>query len=363
MKSKDEIQQECLTELLKYNRAGAALSMGIGKTFLCLKHMNTMYTEHCRFLVVAPSISILNTWVDEARKHNMLHLLPHIDRTTYISLHKRDLDYDVVYFDEAHTLKESHIEWLNNYKGNIIGVTGTPPNPRNSKRLEIMNRYYPIKYKYLVDQAISDSLLNDYQIVVHKLSLDERKNIRVEKGKAVWFTSEKADYDYWTNRVANATSQKDRQITSIMRMKSLQKFKSKEVVAKIILDSLTNKTILFANTQEQADSFGIPSYHSSNPDSEENLTNFKAGRINKLSCVLQLNEGVNIPELKESIILHSYGNEKKLSQRLGRTLRLNPDDTATIHVLTYRGTIDEQWVYQALADFDKNKVKTIEHDI
>lgn len=362
MKSKDEIQDECLTELLKYDRAGAALSMGIGKTLLCLKHMNSNYTDHCRFLVVAPSISILNTWIDEAMKHNMQHLIPHIDRTTYISLHKRDLDYDIIYFDEAHSLKESHVEWLVNYRGKILGVTGTPPSPRNSKRLEIMKRYYPIKYKYLVDQAISDSLLNDYQIIIHKLDLDEKKNIRVEKGKNVWFTSEKADYDYWTNRAANATSMKDRQITSIMRMKSLQKFKSKEVLAKSILNTLSNKTIVFANTQEQADSFGIPSYHSTNPDSEENLLNFKSGKISKLSCVLQLNEGVNIPNLKESIILHAYGNEKKLSQRLGRTLRLNPDDTATIHVLTYRGTIDEQWVYQALQDFDKNKIKTIDHD-
>ena len=362
MKSKDEIQQECLIELLKYDKAGAALSMGIGKTLLCLKHMNSNYTDHCRFLVVAPSISILNTWIDECIKHKMEHLIPHIERTTYISLNKRDLDFDIVYFDEAHSLKESHLEWLSNFKGKVVGVTGTPPSPRNSKRMDIMNRYYPIKYKYLVDQAISDSLLNDYEIVIHKLSLDTQKNIRVEKGKAVWFTSEKMDYDYWTNRVANATSQKDRQITSIMRMKSLQKFKSKEYLAKKLLYKMENKTIVFANTQEQADSFGIPSYHSNNPDSEENLADFRAGNIDRLSCVLQLNEGVNIPELKESIILHSYGNEKKLSQRLGRTLRLNPNDKATIHVLVFRDTIDEQWVMQALQDFDKNKVKTINHD-
>jgi superfamily II DNA or RNA helicase len=90
--------------------------------------------------------------------------------------------------------------------------------------------------------------------------------------------------------------------------------------------------------------------------SEENLQLFKEDKISLLSCVLQLNEGVNIPNLKHGIILHSYGNERKLRQRLGRMCRLNPDDTAIVDILCYKDTVDEIWVTQALEDLDQTKI-------
>jgi len=71
---------------------------------------------------------------------------------------------------------------------------------------------------------------------------------------------------------------------------------------------------------------------------------------------MQLNEGVNVPNLRSGIILHSYGNERKSNQRIGRLLRLNPDETATIHILCYAGTVDEKWVTEALKDLDKDKI-------
>ena len=40
----------------------------------------------------------------------------------------------------------------------------------------------------------------------------------------------------------------------------------------------------------------------------------------------------------------------------GRLLRLNPDDTAVVHILCYRNTMDEQWVKQALEGFDETKI-------
>jgi superfamily II DNA or RNA helicase len=76
-----------------------------------------------------------------------------------------------------------------------------------------------------------------------------------------------------------------------------------------------------------------------------------------------LSEGVNIPNLKQGIILHAYGNERKAQQRIGRMLRLNPNDTATIHILCFKGTIDEKWVTEALEGFDKNKVTWKDYNI
>jgi superfamily II DNA or RNA helicase len=139
-------------------------------------------------------------------------------------------------------------------------------------------------------------------------------------------------------------------------MKAMMAYPSKEAYAKKLFDSIGDKCILFANTQDQADKLCRHSYHSENPDSEDNLLKFKAGIINKLSAVLQLNEGVNIPELRQGIIMHAYGNERKSSQRIGRLLRLNPDETAVVHILCYEGTVDETWTKSALSVFDQTKI-------
>ena len=54
--------------------------------------------------------------------------------------------------------------------------------------------------------------------------------------------------------------------------------------------------------------------------------------------------------------MHAYGNERKTAQRIGRLLRLSPDQKATCHILCYENTIDEKWVEQALKTFDKSNI-------
>lgn len=355
-KTKDQIQEEALNAIGNLQRAGAGVSVGVGKTLIGLKHMNKNYSDNARFLVVAPKLAIHDEWKAQCILHKLTHLINHIEFTTYLSLDKQDLDYDVIYLDECHSLKYSHEPWLNRYKGMILGLTGSPPKFSSSEKGKMVGKFCPIVYKYLTDTAIEDKILNDYRIIVHRLSLDTTKNIPMHKNGATWFTSERAGYDYWTGRLDNASSSKEVQIMRIMRMKSLQNLKSKDRLAKKLFEETTDKVILFADTKEQADNLCLNSYHSTNPGSEKNLEDFKDGRIMKLSCVLQLSEGVNIPNLKVGIIMHSYGNETKSTQRIGRLVRLNPKDTSLIHILCYENTVDEQWVKQALEGYDKTKI-------
>ncbi len=356
---RDKIQSDALTELYKHKRAGAAISMGVGKTLIGLMHMEHEYTDVFRALVVAPKLSIFQSWKDDASKFGKEYLLNHITFSTYLSLDKNDLDYDVVYLDECHNLLSSHDSWLSNYKNKIVGLTGTPPKYKVSEKGKMVNKYCPIVYSYITDDAVEDKILNDYEIIVHTLSLDTRKNMLVKTKAKSWYASEVDNYRYWTNRVMSASSGKEKQITSVMRMKALMTYKSKEELAKEIISTTNEKSLIFANTQEQADMLCSDSYHSNNQMSEQNLDWFKEGKITKLSCVLQLNEGVNIPNLKCGLILHSYGNERKLKQRLGRLLRLNPDDKATVHILCYKDTVDEKWVEEALEDLDQSKITWI----
>ena len=87
---------------------------------------------------------------------------------------------------------------------------------------------------------------------------------------------------------------------------------------------------------------------------------YKDGSITKLSAVEKLSEGVTVPNLKTGIIMHAYANNRKASQKIGRLLRLNPDDVATVHILCYYNSIDRQWVESALKHLDQSKIKWIE---
>jgi len=281
--TRDEIQTAALKALEGLNRAGVGITMGGGKTLIGLKHMNQHYTEDARFLVCAPKRSIFSEWESQSETHSLAFLLPHMNFTTYLSLSKQDLDYDVIYLDECHSLLDSHDKYLSQFKGKIIGLSGTIPTQQQSEKGMMVNEYCPIVYTYSTDEAISDSILNDYELRIHYLKLDENKNLIVEGNGKSFPTSEKASYEYWSTRIQNATGAQELQITRIMRMKAMMTFPSKRAVAIKLLNTITDKTILFANTQEQSDSFGIPSYHSKNRSSKDNLEAFKQSIGNSTS--------------------------------------------------------------------------------
>jgi len=362
--TRDSIQADALKIGLQHKRCGLALSMGVGKTLIGLKyidHLQGVNTQKVRVLVVAPKLSIFDSWRNDAEKFNID--ISDVEFTTYLSLNKHNpQDFDALILDECHSLLDSHLNFLGMFTGRILGLTGTPPRYAESEKGRMVNQFCPIKFKYITDDAVDDDILNDYRIIVHKMSLSNKNDIPVNLKNKSFNTSEVKNYNYWTERVYESNGPKQRQISSVMRMRAMMDFKTKENYAKKLLEDIEDKCIVFCNTQEQADRVCEFSYHSKNPDSEGNLDLFGNDHITKLSCVMQLNEGINIPNLRAGIIMHAYGNERKSNQRIGRLLRLNPDDTAIVHILCYKNTIDEKWVEEALKDLDQSKIKYFDVD-
>jgi len=353
--NREEIQKEALDATIGKHKCSIVLGTGVGKTLVGLKHIEQNTTRLMKVLIVAPKKSIFQSWKDDAIKFGKVELLNRMVFTTYLSLNKNNPDdYDVVYLDEAHSLLDSHREFLDLYKRKIVGLTGTPPKYRDSEKGKLVQEFCPVVYTFKADDAIENGILNDYQIIVHELSLDTEKNYNVNMKTKSFITSEQLNYNYWGQRLETGSGPVH--ILRVMRMKAMMEYPSKERYAKILFKSIQNKCILFANTQDQADRLCDHSYHSNNPKSETNLEDFKTGNITKLSTVMQLNEGVNISNLKQGIIMHAYGNERKASQRIGRLLRLNPDDKAVVHILCYMGTVDEKWCKEALEGFDQSKI-------
>ena len=357
--SRDIIQKEALDIAIANKRCGLGISMGVGKTRIAIQHLQYCYNPLIEALVVIPKHSVAQSWVDELEKMNLSSLLKHITFTTYLSINKhKPTEFDVVYLDECHSLLHNHDTFLSVFRGRILGLTGTPPKDDSSIKGLMVKKYCPIKFKFSVDQATDSNILNDYKIIVHQLVLSKIPALK-KKNKAGghWYTTEQKDYNYVSGRVADAQTPKQKQFAAIMRMRALMEYNTKELYAKSLANSLGTKCIIFANTQKQADKLCKHSYHSKNSQSDHNLELFSDGRIDRLSCVLQLSEGVTIPDLKQGIIMHAYGNERKSAQRIGRLLRLNPSETAICHILCYIGTQDEVWVKNALKDFEPTKIK------
>ena len=359
MNSRDIVQADALAIAMQHKRCGLGISMGVGKTRIAINHLLKNFNPFINVLVVIPKTSVMKSWYDELDNMNNNTLEDHITFTTYLSLKKHNPnDYDIVYLDECHSILPGHEVFLSQFQGKILGLTGTPPRNKQSDKGKLVQKYCPIRYSFDVDKATDSKILNDYKIIVHQLELSKLPALKKKnKSGGHWWTSEYKDYNYVTSRLADAQTQKQIQFARIMRMRALMDYTSKESYVKSMIKNIDSKCIVFANTQAQADRICKHSYHSKNPKSEDNLELFSDGRISKLSCVLQLSEGVSIPNLKQGVIMHAYGNEKKTAQRIGRLLRLNPTETATCHILCYKGTQDERWVESALKSFDENKIK------
>lgn len=350
--TKDQIQKEAGNAIGLQHLAGAAIGTGGGKTLLGLKDMVKHLTDDAVFLVVAPKITIFEEWKKNAIEHGYSLLLNHIVFSTYVSLTKQKFIYDKIYLDECHSLTFSHEKWLEVYKlkgGKILGLSGTYPTQLNSEKGIMCNRYCPVVYEYTADEGVDSGMLNNYKIYVHLLELSTFKDIATRKG----IMSEQDSYKMWTRIVEENPTQ----LNTIMRMKAIQDYKTKLNYAKKLLVVQKEKTLIFANTANQANFLCSNAYHSKNGKiGKKNLDDFMLGTIDKLAVVSMISEGTSIPKLKTGIVMHSYANERKFAQKLGRFLRLNPNEEATIHLLCYKNTIDEQWCKKALKSFNPLKI-------
>jgi superfamily II DNA or RNA helicase len=354
--TKDEIQDECLKTLIPLKNGTSVLSVGVGKTRIALRHIDYLFQKGLikTVLVVIPKISTIKTWKDEIALTSLNHLNDIITYTTYRSLNKQSKDYSIVYFDEIHNILKTHNVYLKDYQGYVFGLTGTLPIYKSNIKRKMIDYYAPVVFKCTIKEAVDNKIINDVDIIIHYIPLSDKKDVKITTAKSEFFVSELDNYNYICKQIENNP---EKEFLKIMRTKILQEYKSKVDFIKKLKTEITEKCLIFVNSKIQAQEVCSHSYFSGNELSDENLLKFKKGIIKQMSCILQLSEGINIPDLRCGIISHSFGNEFKLNQRIGRLCRLNPDQLSTVHILCYKGTIDETWVEESLKDLNHKKIK------
>ena len=339
------VQSESVEALLKARSGTGNISVRLGKTLIGLRIAEKFQSV----LVSYPNLAIRQSWFDDATKFGID--ISHITFTTHLSLEKHNPnDFDVVIVDEIDQVSVNQWEYLKEFK-KIKGLTGTPPK-RGSEKYGYMASYAPIVYEKKLAETVGKTN-KDYEIIIHLLTPSTKKDLPLKSGK---FWSESDKINFFDNKYQSSFNFKD----MLMLIQSIQYSKTKYEYFKKLAKTL-DRALLFLETTKQCDDLPYPSYHSKNPESEENLAAFQAGEENFLSSVGQLKAGISFKNLNKAIILHCYSSNNKTHQRLARTLNLIEGDVdkATIHIICLDKTRDVEWARKGLQEFDQTKIKWI----
>lgn len=321
--------------------------------------------------LVVPTRKLRDTnWPKEFEKWDKLDVWEnYVTRICYASAHKvKGQRIELLILDEGHNLTEraAHII-LNNDVRRVMVLTATAPKSKGSESDRLKNkifRYFKIRqlYYYSLDEALKDGLISNFELRVVECSLDNiTKYVRGgNQKKGYFFQTEHSAYHSMAKFMDLMQARGKGAIAGIMRSKLVKSFKSKQEVARIILQKHIKpgeRCIIFCGSIEQAEALlKGNTYHSKGDDSALDL--FMNMEIDRLAVVDALNEGHNIPCVDSALIVQLSASDRELVQRVGRVVRLrdDPNHLAIIWILVVMGTADEEWFKSAIKPFSPDNI-------
>lgn len=340
-----------------------AYCTGAGKSKIGVNIVAANPTWKNIYLVVPTEKLRDENWKDEFHKWKHLKEYNRIKRICYASLNKvKDEEIDLVIFDEFHNITENNSSFLENNKVHrILGLTATPPDDEVKKQL--FKTYAPIVDTYTIDEGVKHGLIAPYEITVIECRLDDTdKYVKAGSKDKPFYTTEQKHYEYLSKQVMMLQYSGKKDVVKwklLERMRFIYNLKSKQDVAKKVIEKYIKDTrsLIFCGSIKQADELCEHRFHSKTGDKD--LNNLVKGKINQLSSVECLNEGINIPNLETCLIVQLNSKQKDAVQRIGRLLRLRDGHLAKIYILVTINTVDENWARKALEGF--NNVKYVNY--
>lgn len=369
MNNKEKVQKEALDAILVNGGSGIlCLATGSGKSKIAIDYCKLFYDsmkKNFRCLLVVPTEKLRDeNWKDEFEKwKGKIVYKNNVERTCYASLNKlKHKEYDLVVLDEVHRLTENNVKFFKqNTVHNILGLTATYPKD-DIKQLLIKELKLDIVYTLHLDDAIKRNIVAPYKIKIVEMFLDDKdKYIKAGSKDKPFMTTEYGQYQYMTNVIQKImySGKPAPKWLFLKRMHMLYNLRSKTEVAKKIIADLPEdeRTLIFCGSINQANELCEYNFHSQTDDKDLNA--FCEKKINKLSCVNALNEGMNIPDVDCAVIVQLNSQELNTVQRIGRCIRYRPGHEAIIYILSVLQTQDEKWVAKALDSFDKDNIEYI----
>jgi superfamily II DNA or RNA helicase len=361
MDPREGIQNQAKEEWLKSKKATIILGTGMGKSKVAIDIIKQLNPETILLLTNSETLRDSN-WKAEFEKFEALEYWNKLTSECYQTVHRwKDKHFSLTIADEIDfSMTESYVEFFkNNTSDYLLGLTGFCTEDKR----EMLNQYAPTCFEYTTQQGQEDSLLNKSEVIFIEYDLSKDRTISVMKKdkKSSFATSENDMYKYWDKEFIKATaikSQADKAYrlnhTSIYEKKAMAadwKFKSSAAKRKAILNNLdssvkvvkslidhlkqntSNKALVFSALTNQADKFGIPTFHGKENSTEKDLNRFLSGEIRQMAVCKGISRGVNLPGTNFLIKESFDGSETDFQQTHGRLTRLEVGQVAKYIVL------------------------------
>lgn len=368
---KDEIQKEALDQVREEKRAIVVAATGVGKSKIAVDYSKEIVSEkrNAKILVVVPTEKLRDeNWLEEFDKWRARTIWnKNIDRCCYVSANKiTDKSYDLVILDEIHNITENNSEFFyNNKVDRCLGLTATPPDDEIKKEV-LKELGFKTVYEVPLDKAVELGLVSPYDITVVEVRLDDTdKYVKSGTKDKPFYQTERKKYEYLSSMVkklmfGGTRTKQALKFKILERMRFIYNLRSKSEVAQFLLNVVIPKeerTIIFCGGIPQAELLCENTFHSKSKDNDFN--DFKAEKITRLSCVNALNEGHNIPNVDNGLVVQLNSKELNLVQRVGRVVRFREGHKAKIWIICAIDTQDEKWVKKALENFDQSSINYV----
>lgn len=319
----------------------------------------------------------------------------------YASLKKyKEQSFDVIIFDEAHHLASEMrqiILYSLNYEKAIL-LTATIS---STLKLELTIHFRGLKvYTISLMEAIDCGIIPEPKVYLVSLTLNNivrDQEVIIKRGKGTrditcefperWkYLTKKKDpeledicvhikctqkekYDYletqiefyrnlcFKNKGALWAKTKWMNLCS-ERKRLLGEYKTEPL--RILIDQLekaSKRFVCFCGSISQAKELGASTcVHSKRKDNEGTIRAFNEKEIDSLFAVGMLQEGMNLCDIEVGIIAQLDGNERGVTQKIGRVVR---GKEPVIYILYYEGTRDEEYKEGAIELIDDSYVQEI----
>jgi superfamily II DNA or RNA helicase len=343
---------------------------GVGKSRIGVMAAEMQFQKNPNSVIyaIAPTESLRDVeWPDEFRKWGCEHLISKIKFICYASIADEVVqgEIDLVLLDECHHITPlNSVFFENNRVWNIFAFTATYPNINDDiDKFALLNHLCPVFFQIPIEDAVALKLVTEFEIKVLLFDLDD-KDKYIESGpkKHRIMTTELGHYKYLTKQIQQCIIQK-REGAKFKwigdRMRFLYNIRTREWIAKDVMDALMKedkRTLIFTGSIDLCEKLCKPNtFHSETNDTA--LTEFAAKIRPYLGAVNALNEGKNLPEVDQTIVVQLDSNARNIVQRIGRGIRWRPNHIGLVVILVARGTADEKWYKQAVAEIDPKRIK------
>ena len=396
--TREEAANNALSKVLLVKSTILYLGTGYGKSKLAIDCINKITDfnfkqneEETTVSIIVPRQALIENWKAEIKKWGCN--TDKIEILCYDSIHKVNKYSDILVFDEGHHLSELKREYLDsilkvNPNVKLLFLSATIPRDIMDY-MKSLGTYNIVKGN--IADGIKDEVLPIPIIYTIPLYLDNTKGIEeivknprcnnpiicnyIERWNFIKrFTSRKIIIKCTQKQYYNELSDKIDWYKRKFMFNKTVVFKNKwlraaserlkwlseqkvDICQSIISILQDQRVLLFCNNIEQSLKFkDYAPINSKNKNALKNLEDFNNSKINHISSVNMLSEGMNLTNCRVCLFCNLNASEILSQQKFGRSLR----HSKPIVIIPYfKDTRDEELKDKMLKDYDSSMIKEI----